>query len=102
MVQSHGDHPYFLNPVMASCQLVNVSREGEEPGLWDASEDCRLLSEHFMDAEGRPLNAEKRRRWCDDPAHLESVGEFDSQYVYTFHMWQHVSVCGGWGDGWGH
>jgi hypothetical protein len=32
-----------MNPVLAACQLVNVSKPGEEPGLWDAPEDCRLM-----------------------------------------------------------
>lgn len=32
-----------MNPVLACCQLVNVSKEGEEPGLWDAPEDIRLM-----------------------------------------------------------
>ena len=39
----HRHHRYFMNPVMAACQLVNVSRVGEEPDLWNADEDCRLL-----------------------------------------------------------
>jgi hypothetical protein len=32
-----------MNPVMAACQLVNISRPGEEPGVWDATDDCRLM-----------------------------------------------------------
>jgi hypothetical protein len=32
-----------MNPVLAACQLVNVSRPGEEPTLDDAKEDVRLM-----------------------------------------------------------
>jgi hypothetical protein len=32
-----------MNPVLAACQLINVSREGEQPGLWDAREDVTLM-----------------------------------------------------------
>lgn len=36
------EHPYFLNPLLAACQLVNVARPGEEPkDLYAAQEDCR-------------------------------------------------------------
>jgi len=43
IVSAHGDNPHFLNPVMPACQLVNISRKGEEPDLWTAEEDCRCV-----------------------------------------------------------
>jgi hypothetical protein len=49
---SNGQIAGFLNPVLASCQLVNVSRPGEEPGVWEAQEDMRLLSEELTDKNG--------------------------------------------------
>jgi hypothetical protein len=49
---SNGQIAGFLNPVLASCQLVNVSRPGEEPAVWEAQEDMRLLSEELADKNG--------------------------------------------------
>jgi hypothetical protein len=45
----------FLNPVLASCQLVNVSRPGEEPDMWEAEEDMRLLSDALADKNGETV-----------------------------------------------
>ncbi len=42
-VDAHGERPYFLNPLIAATQLFNVSLPGQEPGLWDATEDCRWV-----------------------------------------------------------
>jgi hypothetical protein len=50
---SNGQIAGFLNPVLASCQLVNVSRPGEEPDAWEAQEDMRLLSTELSDKNGR-------------------------------------------------
>lgn len=36
------------------------------------------------------MAAEKRRKWCDDPANVEGL-EFGTEHVYTMHVWQHVS-----------
>lgn len=49
---SNGQIAGFLNPVLASCQLVNVSRPGEEPEPWEAQEDMRLLSPELSDKNG--------------------------------------------------
>lgn len=32
-----------MNPALAACQLINVSRDGEQPGLWEAQEDVTLV-----------------------------------------------------------
>lgn len=44
--------PYFMNPVLAACQMVNVSRPGEEPQLTEAEEDMRLFSADLADKQG--------------------------------------------------
>jgi hypothetical protein len=85
---TNGQIAGFLNPVLASCQLVNVSRPGEEPEAWDAQEDMRLLSTELSDKNGDPLPAEKRRRWFDNPTNASSV-LMSKDYVYTWHIWQH-------------
>ncbi|KIZ05346.1 hypothetical protein MNEG_2608 [Monoraphidium neglectum] len=89
IVDAHCEQPYFLNPVLAACQLVNVAKEGEQPDIWDAPEDCRLLSSKLADKEGGPLTADRRRKWCDEPANVEGLS-FDTDNVYTFHVWQHL------------
>eukprot|EP00775_Hariotina_reticulata_P007980 gene7980-8178_t len=78
----------FLNPVLASCQLVNVSRPGEEPELWGATEDMRLLHDELTDKNGNPMPSEKRRRWFDVAANAQKV-IISKDYVYTWHIWQH-------------
>lgn len=85
---SNGQIAGFLNPVLASCQLVHVARPGEEPDVWEATEDMRLLSPELADKNGSPLPAEKRRRWFDNPANAERV-LLSKDYVYTWHIWQH-------------
>lgn len=93
---SNGQIAGFLNPVLASCQLVNVARPGEEPGVWDAQEDMRLLSDELADKNGEALHcsvwrvkgagakAGEQGRWrrlqgC--PAHrgLRATGGFSPQ-----------------------
>lgn len=38
---------------------------------------------------GDPLPSDRRRKWCDTPKNL--VGkQFSPDYVYTFHIWQHL------------
>lgn len=49
---ANGQIAGFLNPVMASCQLVHVAEPGQEPGMWEAGEDMRLVCEELMDKAG--------------------------------------------------
>lgn len=44
--------PYFMNPVLACCQLVNVSHPGSEPQLIEAQEDMRLFAPALADKQG--------------------------------------------------
>lgn len=44
--------PYFMNPVLAACQLVNVARPGDEPELTEAQEDMRLFAPALADKQG--------------------------------------------------
>lgn len=81
--------PYFMNPVLAACQLVNVAQPGEEPKLTEATEDMRLFAPQLADKHGAPLLPEKRRKWCDAPKNLEGL-KFSPDHIYTFHIWQHL------------
>uniref|UniRef100_A0A383VSP2 Domain of unknown function at the cortex 1 domain-containing protein n=1 Tax=Tetradesmus obliquus TaxID=3088 RepID=A0A383VSP2_TETOB len=80
--------PYFMNPVLAACQMVNVSRAGSAPGLAEAQEDMSLFSPALADKNGKPVSAAKRKKWCDVPKNLEGL-MLDTEHVYTFHIWQH-------------
>lgn len=51
-VDIHAELPYFMNPVLAACQMVNVSEPGKEPGLWEAKEDMRVWSPELADKNG--------------------------------------------------
>lgn len=44
--------PYFMNPVLAACQLVNVAQPGSEPQLTEAQEDMRLFAPALADKQG--------------------------------------------------
>jgi hypothetical protein len=50
----------------------------------------RLLSPHLADEFGNPLSSDKRRKWCDEPENLEGL-YFNTEHVYTMHLYQHVS-----------
>lgn len=40
-------------------------------------------------AAGAPLPADRRRKWCDVAKNLEGR-TFDTEHVWTFHIWQHL------------
>ena len=90
IVDAHGERPFFLNPLVAAAQVINVARPGEEPDIWAAEEDCRLLSPALAGPGGAPVPADRRRKWADDPANVEGLW-YDPDLVYTVHVWQHVS-----------
>jgi hypothetical protein len=86
-VDARAPLPYFMNPLLAACQLANASREGEEPrDPWAAEEDLKLWAPELATAP-----AEQRRRWCDAPANLAGRA-FDPAdgLVWTFHVYQHL------------
>jgi hypothetical protein len=59
--------PYFMNPVLACCQLVNVSQPGSEPELTEAQEDMRLFAPALADKQGGYYG------WCTGAAHAASM-----------------------------
>jgi hypothetical protein len=95
IVDAHGARPYFLNPLIAAAQIMNVSKPEDAPPIWEAREDCRLLHPALVSADGSPMPAEKRRRWCDEPKNVEGM-YFDTEHVYTLHLWQHVRFFVSW------
>jgi hypothetical protein len=100
-VDARGKLPYFMNPVLAACQLANVSRAGEEPqDPWEAQEDLRLWAPELVVDGGeagsattdqRPMPSEQRRRWCDCSQNLAQRNfEPREDLVWTFHVYQHL------------
>jgi hypothetical protein len=92
-----------MNPVLAACQLANVSRAGEEPqDPWEVSEDLRLWAPELVVVDGggiegastvnkQPMPSEQRRRWCDSPQNLvQRCFEPREDLVWTFHVYQHL------------
>jgi hypothetical protein len=79
IVDAHGERPAFYNPLIAACQLINVAREGEEPDMWTAKEDCRwgrLRAQHWdaktgWKAAGMIITQPSRRLW------LTPTGQWD-------------------------
>ena len=92
-VEADGTPRYFMNPVLAACQLVNVALPGQDPDIWDCREDVRLLLPACADKDGRPLPAERRRKWCDVEANVAGAA-LVPDHVYTFHFWQHYANFG--------
>ena len=81
--------PFFMNPILAACQLINVSKDGEAPDMWDVKEDMRLFGPELAVKGGDALPADKRRKWCDAPKNLEGR-QYGTEHVWTFHIWQHL------------
>lgn len=51
-VDAYAELPYFMNPLLAACQMVNVAQPGCEPPLAQAQEDMRLFSPALADKQG--------------------------------------------------
>jgi hypothetical protein len=54
--------PYFMNPVLAACQIVNVARPGSEPSLTEAGEDMRLFAPELADKTGAQQQQQQQPR----------------------------------------
>lgn len=68
--------------MLCSTFMHLVSQEGP---LLCAMLCCAMLCVYT----GAPLSPEKRRKWCDVPKNLQGL-KFSPDYVYTFHIWQHI------------
>lgn len=61
-VDAYAPLPYFMNPLLAACQLVNVAKPGQAPPLAEAQEDMRLFSPELADKHSEwPVTV----RWLD-------------------------------------
>jgi hypothetical protein len=53
--------PYFMNPVLAACQIVNVAVPGSEPSLTEAGEDMRLFAPELADKTGEQQQQQQQQ-----------------------------------------
>lgn len=70
-------------------QVINCSKPGEEPALDNPMEDMRLLGQKFVKANGKPHSSTDRRRIMSDQRNHSGL-VYDTQYIWTFHFWQHL------------
>jgi hypothetical protein len=54
--------PYFMNPVLAACQMVNVAVPGSEPSLTEATEDMRLFAPELADKTGEQQQQQQQQK----------------------------------------
>ncbi|GBF87352.1 hypothetical protein Rsub_00063 [Raphidocelis subcapitata] len=82
-----GEPMHFHYPAIASAQLINVSRPGEEPDPLEAEEDVTLWAPDVAGRGGAPLASAARARFFDKPSNLAGrvVGP---EYVWTMHIHQ--------------
>jgi hypothetical protein len=83
------DEPYFLSPLVNTCQGFAVERKGEEQDVygsegnkWAVTENTELLGPEV------PKNGDKRRKFFASKKNLEKY-YFDPELVYTFDYYQH-------------
>eukprot|EP00210_Caulerpa_lentillifera_P003431 g3274.t1 len=89
-------HPVFLTKLVATAQIINIARKGEEVSLMEAKEDMRLIGgegggAYFTNStdSGDPLPATQRKRLMSQSKNRKNF-VFDSDHIWTFHFWQHV------------
>jgi len=85
----YADEPYFLSPLVNTCQGFAVERPsevqdifGQEKNKWNLVEDTTLLG------DGVPRNAEKRRKFFAVQENLEKY-YYETDLTYTFDYYQH-------------
>jgi len=83
------DKPFFLSPLVNTCQGFAVEKDGEvqdvaglESERWAVKENTELLGDEV------PRNAEKRRKFFATASNLERF-HFDPALHYTFDYYQH-------------
>jgi hypothetical protein len=83
------DTPYFLSPLVNTCQGFAVEKdggvqsvEGEERNKWAIVENTELLGDEV------PRDGEKRRKFFAKQENLERF-YFDTDKTYTFDYYQH-------------
>eukprot|EP01071_Lankesteria_metandrocarpae_P000406 Lankesteria_metandrocarpae@DN10547_c0_g1_i1.p1 len=95
-----GERPYFLTPLVSSCQTLHVANPLETddnklkvavPNILDPNigEDTRLLGGKFMNDEKLSRNAASRKRFYSSVSNLFDYS-FDPELVYTIDVYQHL------------
>lgn len=81
--------PHILAPVVAGAQIINCSRDGEEPELENPLEDIQMKGSMFQNRGGDPLSGPERKRVMSDHRNHFDLW-YDTENVWTFHFWQHL------------
>lgn len=86
--------PSVLVPLIAMSQGVVASKPGEEPDLTGhVTEDARLLDPSLQDSHGGPVSVAKRKSYYGSAARRRE-SFFETDIVYTFHIFQHLVDLG--------
>jgi len=86
---SVGTMPYFVSPVLTTCNVLNASLPGQEPDMWDTPEDVTLFDARAVDSNGQPLSSDKRKKFYDKKSNMVGL-HVTPDLVWTLHAWQHV------------
>ncbi|XP_065177306.1 uncharacterized protein LOC135807336 [Sycon ciliatum] len=80
------DSPYAISPLAGTAQVLDVSREGEEPDVRsEIQENTRLLGGAFVADPG--MTSAQRKRFLSNKADAEKF-TFQPDLVYTFDFYQ--------------
>ncbi|KAI8464539.1 MAG: hypothetical protein J3K34DRAFT_526123 [Monoraphidium minutum] len=80
------DAPHLFSPLITASQIINVAPEGQEPDMMEAREDMRAFTRALAKG-GEPLPVAARRKHFQAAKNRAGVN-FDTQHVWTFHLWQ--------------
>eukprot|EP00878_Enallax_costatus_P021030 GHUV01022248.1.p1 GENE.GHUV01022248.1~~GHUV01022248.1.p1 ORF type:complete len:346 (+),score=89.52 GHUV01022248.1:158-1195(+) len=84
-VKTQGEGVGFMNPLLAMCQTINVSKSGQQPDpTGPVEEDMTLCCcNGLVDKKGEPLSGSARQKYFDNLKNLSTL-EFDADHIYTF------------------
>jgi len=82
--------PFFLSPLLCTCQGFAVERPGEQQDVFGLPEHRWAIQENtlLLDDPDVPKNGDKRRKYFGHQANLEKY-HFEPDLVYTFDYYQH-------------
>ena len=88
--------PYYVSPIMQACQTLRCDLPGGQPALRElgtdlVEENTRIGAQFasFTSDHGVCMQSLERKRILSDLSQLSEMF-FETQYVYTFEMYQHL------------
>jgi len=84
------ERPYFLSPLLCTCQGFAVERPGEQQDVFGVPEKKWAIDENtaLLNDPDVPKNGDKRRKYFGVQRNLEKF-YFEPGLVYTFDYYQH-------------